>query len=146
MPRLATDVDVIALADLFCAGADAIGIVPEACTQENRPRLLNKLRQDCEQKLVWVLEHGGDLQGVLILSSNPEEIMYVVTSERWKRRGVGSSLIHHIQGTSIALRADAHNSKSEGLLKRCGFIDSGRKARPKHPPGAEYPIYEWRRS
>jgi hypothetical protein len=134
LPKLATEDAAAELIALLCSASREIGLKEHVCSPVKRPELLKWMKAQCEARRVWTLAEGSTLQGMLILNENAAGILYVVVTESFWGRGIGTTLTRHVQSLDIgSLSAEARNDRSRRMLERCGFHLTGEVSPSGHP-------------
>jgi len=146
-PKLARKAEAGALAQLFCTGEKEMCLKSDTCSPENRARLTEVIEEKCSSRRLWSIRVGAHHIGMIVLGSritgegfDITEISYVVVDPNFRGKGVGTTLVRHIQSQHkiASLRAEARNPCSIRMLTRCGFQPDGEKS-----PCGDHPFLVW---
>jgi N-acetylglutamate synthase-like GNAT family acetyltransferase len=137
-PCLAEVCEVPDIDALLCSAQEQIGLNPDSCAIENRPKRLDRLREKLTQELLWVVRDGDGLAGIMILEQDLfgriEEIAYIVVAERMHGHGkIGPALVQKAKTLVSSLRAEARNDDSRRWFENCGFRQQEERSRWGHP-------------
>jgi ribosomal protein S18 acetylase RimI-like enzyme len=122
-PRLALAAEAASLLEMLVAAREDIGL---AARFDNSAPYQQWMHQACDGERVWVVGQSGRVQAMVVLGNRDSAAMnlsYLVVSAEYRRRGLGESLVQHLQSLEHALRAEPRNSASAALLAKLGFID-----------------------
>ena len=117
-PRFAHVREAAAVHAVLWAARDDI---PITATGFNSERYLEWVRNECRQKLFWVIEIDRTIAGVMLLHDN--DIFYLVTAKPYRRRGVATALLSFAKNRHRFLTAKTKpdNNRMIYLLQREGF-------------------------
>ena len=137
--RRATAEDVEAMLDALepvVAEGRWLGAEPPFNREDRRERFLASLESDRSVHLLAVVD--GAIVGHVSVDAAPYGVaqLGMFVAAEWRRKGVGSALVHAAVGTArlmgahkVSLQVWPHNHGARQLYKRHGFVEEGRLRR-----------------
>jgi len=125
--------------NLWISNKDAFRLDSSYSDSSNARKYIDWLRCECAAGRVWVVIHDDKVVGLAVMHSAKSEIWYLAVEESQRKKGIGLSIVGHMQSINLELEAEVRTAEAKKLLEKCGFVHNGRNSKSGDP------ILSWKR-